>query len=400
MKNKAIKLIAIIFTIYLIFPTGNVFAETLKDYKDLLDKYIAEQKKNQANINKTDNAIEEHKDEIESIKKQIQDMDAEIELMRQEVIDFSNEIKDKSIETKELFKYLQISQTENLYLEYAFDAETLTDLIYRVSVIEQITDYNEKKIKKLEEMIEDNKNREIELDKKQEEMAVKQEELAKEITNLTGMKASFNENAVSVSQQIKIYQELVDSYKKQGCKDNDVIGRDCAVTSSVTGWYRPIESGYVTSEVGPRWGGFHKALDVSNKNPYSTKIYPVADGTITAIYKDYYGALTVVIEHRTANGQYYSSLYTHMSKYSPNIYVGKKIKHTEYIGYMGATGNAQGPHLHFSITPCRLYNQSDKNCGTWEKYEAYAQKIYYNGTFKGPRDLIYFPSPWVTFNGR
>jgi len=231
-------------------------------------------------------------------------------------------------------------------------------------------------------------------------MTKKQESLTQKITNLTGVKASLNENSVSVAKQIEIYKELVESYKEQGCKDNDVIGRDCAVTSSVAGWYRPIESGYVTSEFGYRWGSLHRAVDVSNKNPYSTKIYPVANGKVVAKYYDSYGALTVVMEHKTAKGQYYSSLYTHMSKYAPNIYVGRELKTTDYIGYMGATGLAYGPHLHLEIAPCRLYNQSDRNCSSWSKYVSYVTKIYNNGSFKGPRELIYFPKQNVMFSGR
>ena len=377
----------------ILIPTTFPKAETLKDYKDLLNKYIAEQKANNNKINQTDNQINASEKEIESIKAEIQKNTQEIEQMRNDIVTYNNEIKEKEIETKEIISYYQLSEQENLYLEYAFGAETITDLIYRMSVVEQLVDYNKKTIEELNNKIKANQDREVELNKKEEEMTKRQEELTKKISNLTGVKASLNENSVSVAKQIEIYQE-------QGCKDNDVIGRDCAVTSSVAGWYRPIQSGYVTSEFGYRWGSLHRAVDVSNKNPYSTKIYPVANGTVVAKYYDSYGALTVVMEHRTANGKYYSSLYTHMSKYAPNIYVGRKLTTADYIGYMGATGLAYGPHLHLEIAPCRLYNQSDRNCSSWNKYVSYVTKIYNNGSFKGPRDLIYFPKPNVFFSGR
>lgn len=392
-------LTAVLLLITYLTPIS-VEAETLKDYKDLLNKYKTEQAQNQAEINRTENAIESSKAEIESIKQDIQNMNKEVEKMEQEVIDYNNQIKDKSLETKQLFEYLQVAQGENLYLEYAFDAETMTDLIYRVSVVQQLTEYNENLIKSLEQMIEDNKQKTIELEQKEVEMTEKQATLTAKITQLTGVKASLNENSVSVKQQIKIYQDIVKSYEDLGCEDHHVIGKDCAVTNSVAGWYRPIQSGYVTSEFGYRWGSLHRAVDVSNKNPFSTKIYPVANGTIKAKYYDSYGALTIVIEHKTANGKYYSSLYTHMSKYAPNIYVGKSVTINDYIGYMGETGLAYGPHLHLEIAPCRLFTQSDKNCGSWSKYTKYVSSIFGNGSFKGPRDLIYFPKKGVSFNGR
>lgn len=387
----------------IIIPFTSVKAETLQDYKNQLAKYKKEQQENNDKINETEDKIESSNQEIESIKQELQDMTEEIEQMRQDIITYNNEIKEKEIESKEIIAYYQMAQGENLYLEYAFGAETITDLIYRMSVVEQLVEYNENTIKELNNMIKANEQREVELNQKEEEMTQRQEELTQQVTDLTGVKASLNENSVSVEKQIKIYEDQIKAYEDQGCDDNDVIGRDCAVDGTlvnVAGWHRPIDTGYVTSEFGYRWGSLHRAVDVSNRNPYNTKIYPVASGRITAKYYDDYGALTLVIEHKTVSGQYYSSLYTHMSKYAPNIYVGKEVTPNDYIGYMGATGLAYGPHLHLEIAPCRLYNQYDRNCNTWSKYVSYVTRIYNNGTFKGPRELIYFPKQNVLFTNR
>ena len=385
---------------FLLIPTTNIQAVTLKDYQDKLNQYKEEQQKNNSELQETTGEITSSNKEIESIKAELKKMTEEIEQMRLDSIEYQNQIKDKEIESKEILEYYQLSQGENLYLEYAFGAETITDLVYRLSIVEQLIQYNENTVTTLNDMIKANEQREIELKEKEQEMNKRQEELTQKISELTKVKASLNENSVSVAQQIKIYQELVDSYVKLGCKSTDVIGVDCAKENNAGEWLRPIESGYVTSEFGYRWGSLHRAIDVSNKSPYSTKIYPVANGRITAKYSDYYGALTVVIEHKTASGKYYSSLYTHMSKYNPNIYVGMDITTSTYIGYMGDTGYAYGPHLHLEIAPCRLYNQYDSNCSSWNKYVSYMNKIYNNGTFKGPRSLIYFPQPYVFFSGR
>lgn len=395
------KSIFVILTLLLlIIPTTKINAATLRDYENKLQQYKDEQKKNNNQLNQTTGEINSSNKEIENIKKEIEKMTEEIEQMHIDSVEYQNEIDAKEIETKEILEYYQLSQGDNLYLEYAFGAETITDLVYRLSVVEQLIEYNEKTISELNDMIKANEEREKELNKKEEEMNKRQEELTEKISDLYSVKASLNENSVSVAKQIQIYEELVKSYRNLGCKSDDVIGVDCAKENNAGEWVRPIESGYVTSEFGYRWGSLHRAIDVSNKSPYSTKIYPVANGRIVAKYKDYYGALTVVIEHKTANGKYYSSLYTHMSKYNPNIYVGMNINTSTYIGYMGATGYAYGPHLHLEIAPCRLYNQYDSNCSSWSKYVSYMKKIYNNGSFKGPRQLIYFPKPYVFFSGR
>lgn len=396
MKRRILVLISIL----LLLPTMNIEAATLQDYKDKLNKYIQENKENQASINQTEGQITASNKEIQNIKAEINKMTEEIEQMKLDSIEYGNQISDKKIESKEVLAYYQIADGKNLYLEYAFGAETITDLIYRTAVVEQLIDYNEKKIAELNGLIEANNKREIELKEKEVELNKRQESLSKKVSELTGIKASLNENSVDIKKQIEIYQALVKSYEAAGCKPQHVIGVDCAQGNNVGEWKRPIQSGYVTSEFGYRWGSLHRAVDVSNKSPYSTKIYPVANGKITAKYYDAYGALTIVIEHKTLNGKYYSSLYTHMSKYAPNMYVGKNVKTTDYIGYMGETGYAYGPHLHLEIAPCRLYNQYDSNCSSWNKYTNYMKKIYNNGSWKGPRQLINFPKPYVFFNGR
>lgn len=398
--KKLSKLLVFLLSISTFCIPIDTNAETLKNYQDLLQKYKNELSSNNQQLNQTENQIKANQNEINSITTEIKNMQQETQQMKEDIVKYNQEIKEKGLETKELFEYLQLANGENAYLEYAFGADNITDFIYRMSVVEQMAEYNNQTIKNLEEMIEKNKQREVELAQKEVEMEARQKTLSAKIEELTGMKDSLNENAVTVAQQVKIYQDIVDNYVKQGCQPNDVIGRDCAVTNTAGIFMRPITQGYVTSEFGYRWGSLHRAVDVSNKDPFNTKIYPVANGTITAKYLDAYGALTVVIEHRTASGKYYSSLYTHLSKYAPNIYVGKNVTTADYIGYMGETGFAYGPHLHLEIAPCRLYNLADANCGKWNNYVNYMSRIYNNGSFGGPRDLINFPKLGVWFYNR
>ena len=60
-----------------------------------------------------------------------------------------------------------MSGGENLYLEYVFGTETITDLVYRLAVVEQITEYNEKIVKDLEKLIKTN-------EKKKKDLAAKE----------------------------------------------------------------------------------------------------------------------------------------------------------------------------------------------------------------------------------
>ena len=395
------KVIVFLIILALFVPNvGYAQAVTLRDEKNMLNQFIADQSKNQAQINQTNNQINAARNQINAIKKQIQEMQQEVDKMQKEIVEYNNEITEKKIQTKEIISYYQLTKSGNLYLDYAFGAETITDLIYRLSVVEQLISFNERTIRKLNEMIENNKKRTKELEAKEIEVGKKQEELAGQVTRLTGVRASLNENHVSITSQVQIYRDRIKALENQGCKDHHVIGRDCAVNNNVVGWHRPVESGYVTSEAGYRWGSLHRGLDISNRNPFSTRIFPVANGRVTARYSDAWGALTIVMEHQTVDGRYYSSLYTHLSSYAPGVVVGSKLTAFQHIGVMGNTGLSHGPHLHLEIAPCRLFNRADSNCGTWDGYVNFTRRNFDNGSWRGPRNLLWFPSTNVTFNGR
>jgi peptidoglycan hydrolase-like protein with peptidoglycan-binding domain len=92
----------------------------------------------------------------------------------------------------------------------------------------------------------------------------------------------------------------------------------------------------------PRNGYTHTGVDFPE--PEGTPI--AAAGVGTVIYAAYngggYGNL-VVIQHRLG----YTSWYGHMSRIT--AYVGEDVVGGTRIGYVGSTGDATGPHLHFEV---------------------------------------------------
>lgn len=86
----------------------------------------------------------------------------------------------------------------------------------------------------------------------------------------------------------------------------------------------------------------HKGVDYAAST--GTPIKTTGDGkVIFRGVKGGYGRV-VIVQH----GQQYSSLYAHMSKYG-HYKVGSRVKQGQTVGYVGKSGLATGPHLHYEL---------------------------------------------------
>jgi murein DD-endopeptidase MepM/ murein hydrolase activator NlpD len=109
--------------------------------------------------------------------------------------------------------------------------------------------------------------------------------------------------------------------------------------------YTRISSGFSSARFHPilhRWRA-HRGIDFAA--PLGTKVRTTADGTIVfAGTKTGYGNL-VVIKHQGS----YSTAYGHLSRFAHHLHVGQHVAQGEVIGYVGMTGWATGPHLHYEF---------------------------------------------------
>ena len=399
MMKKLFKRILVILLI--VFIASSTFAPevtfaaakkgTLGYYEEKLAQAKQEASDNLKAINKTESEINYSKNQIERLKNETLALADEVKKLNEEIEKYQFNIKDKLSESKQIIEYMQLSSGHNVYLDYVFKADSITDLINRDYVVKEIVAYNEKIISELKQIIKDNENRQVEIDKRKVKIAETEKALEVSIESLGQKKESLSVGGVDIDKEIKIYQEQVNYYKSKGCKSDDVIGVDCAVANSGTSVFRrPTTTGYLTQEQYYKPSYTHRGVDIGSKNGRKEKIYPVADGTIVAIFQDNYHALCIAIEHyNILDKTYYTSLYGHLSSYAPGLKVGQKITSSQYIGYMGDTGYSFGVHLHMEVIPCRLYNPNDTRCYRWDSYVAYAKQVLSNGY--NVRNLISFP---------
>ncbi len=399
MKKTKIISVTIIIALLMTFVALpiNTSAKTIKQFEEEVAKYTKELQDKKDNLAKNDAEIAEIRSKISSIEKQISAAEEEINTLQEEIEKSNEEIKEKGEESKKIIEYYQISNGDNAYLEYAFGATDITDMIYRLSVVEQLTEYNDNLIKELEELIEKNKAQQKELDAKKKELNSLKDELENERSKILADSMAIRETMPTIEEQIKAAQANVTYYKKLGCGSTEDI-QACqyriqqasggSSTPSANGFYRPMEYGYITQ--GYYGYGGHLGIDLSSSDK-AIAVYPIATGTVFKIYYDNcssdncsYGcngrALVVKIRHNIG-GKYVYSTYAHLRSFG-SISEGQIVTPFTIIGYMGTTGCSTGPHLHLELTTC------DWNYGggcTWKTY----QKSTIN-----PTKYVTFPSRW------
>lgn len=109
--------------------------------------------------------------------------------------------------------------------------------------------------------------------------------------------------------------------------------------------YRRISSGYSLKRHHPisRTVRPHQAVDYAA--PAATPVVSIGKGTVSfASRRSGYGNLVEIVH---PNG--YTTRYGHFSRIATKIRRGTQVTQGQVIGYVGQTGHATGPHLHFEM---------------------------------------------------
>jgi murein DD-endopeptidase MepM/ murein hydrolase activator NlpD len=87
----------------------------------------------------------------------------------------------------------------------------------------------------------------------------------------------------------------------------------------------------------------HRGIDYAA--PTGTPVRATAAGRILSLGPDGGYGNCVVLTH----GGTYTTLYAHLSRFERGIRAGSAVEQGQIIGYVGATGLATGPHLHYEF---------------------------------------------------
>jgi len=111
----------------------------------------------------------------------------------------------------------------------------------------------------------------------------------------------------------------------------------------------PVE-GVVATQLVDTWGQArsegrkHEGIDIMA--PLGTPVRATAAGRIAKFFFSKRGGNTVYEFDQTGRVVYY---YAHLSAYAAGLKEGDEVRQGQLIAYVGSTGNATSPHLHFEI---------------------------------------------------
>lgn len=106
-----------------------------------------------------------------------------------------------------------------------------------------------------------------------------------------------------------------------------------------------ISSRFALKRFHPVLGYERPHYGVDYAAPYGTPIRSVGDGRVKFAGRRGGAGKMIHIKHSSTH----ETAYKHLSRFAGHLVEGSQVKQGEIIGYVGATGLATGPHLHFEF---------------------------------------------------
>ena len=275
------------------------------------------------------------------------------------------------------------------YWEVLFKANSFSDLLDRMSMIEEIAASDNRRLEALDEATkavataqeelatekadleqtkEELNSTQAELDAKREEADGVIAELVAKGQEIEGLQDELESEDQDLLKQIAQMEKEYNAAKHQewlaymatyttvapattapsGNGGNSGGGNNGSSTPSSGGsWLRPCSYTYMSSPFGFRTAptagasSYHQGVDLAA--PANTPVYASRSGIVTTTTYSNSAGYYVTINH----GDGFSSIYMHLNNYV--VSAGQAVSAGQLIGYVGRTGIATGYHLHFGI---------------------------------------------------
>lgn len=353
--KKIVSYLVIISLLFLtLCPVGNVVkGKTLQEYKNEVAKLESQQSENNKLTKETKAAINAKRNAILSANNTIAANEQKVEDAKVKVAESQESITIKTAELKDLIQVLQYINIDSseIYVDYIFDSSSISEMIERQAVLEQIVEYTYDELGKLNELIIQNEQLQVDLENENVNLENSITSYESQVEELEAYIEKLATIGLDYEEQIKAQKNLIKTFEAAGCKNNDSVD-DCYYNKqlSSSSFSRPLKSGRVTQA----WGNNgHKGIDLGG-NSKGTPIYAPANGTVAHVaYKQSCGG-NIIYMHHTVAGAAYTTEFAHLT----SIYVkdGQYVTKGTVIGTVGGDSSTfyydhctSGTHLHYAV---------------------------------------------------
>ncbi|MBR4291452.1 MAG: peptidoglycan DD-metalloendopeptidase family protein [Oscillospiraceae bacterium] len=400
----AIMLLSLILSL---IPT-RVSAASSSEIKKQIAQLKEDKKELESQMKDVQKQTEENEDEIANMVNQKDAIDQEIFLMYEQIENINQQLSAYALLIADKQDELDVAQAhltalseknkerirameedgEITYWSVLFKASDFSDLLDRLSMIEEIAAADRKRLEEMDAAaaevvaarnVLEAEKRELEsvkdeldaaqavLDEKRAEADALLVELVEKGYELEDLYAEMEQQEEDFLKEIAQKEKEYNEAKRQeyiqymstyvtvppatqagssGGTTSSSGGSSTVVGSST--WLRPCSYTKVSSPFGnrdaPTAGAStnHQGVDLSA--PEGTPIYASRTGIVTAATSSKSAGFYVSINH----GDGFSSIYMHMTRYV--VSKGQAVSAGQVIGYVGSTGISTGNHLHFGIS--------------------------------------------------
>ena len=380
--------------------------EEIKDkIAEVKDQY--EENENEiADIISRKNVIDQ---EIQLLYTQIQNMNQQLAAYnvliadKQDELDVAEDRYDRLNEENKMRIRTMEEEGELSYWEVLFKANSFSDLLDRLNIVEEIAASDNRRLQELSEaadvvvvaqneLVDEKAEMELareELDVAEAELAAKREEadallqeLLTKADDLTALEEEFERQEAEFLEEIARKEEEFDAAKQaeweaymatyvppttappkvptnnstssnSGSGNTSTNQGGSVGTSGGGGWVRPCSYTSITSPFGnrvsPTTGAstYHQGVDLDTGTGWP--VVAARAGTVTVAGWGKAAGNYVQINHHDG----FSSIYMHLS--SIGVSAGQHVSAGQYIGATGSTGVSTGDHLHFGISLNGVY---------------------------------------------
>ena len=379
MMKKGINIIICISILVVMFcPIRIVQGKTVQDYKNELAELERKRSSNKAQSNAADAQINATQNAIISAERQMKQNEEDVEKSKEKVAESQEQIKIKNKELENVINIMQYSKmnSSEQYIDYIIDSDSISEMMERQAIINQIVDYTQGELDALAKLIKENEQLQVDLTKQNENLVVQKAEYEKKVKELETLINKYYSIGLDYDDQIKAKQSQIDNFVKAGCKDTDSVDV-CYFNKGVGSgeFLRPTASGVVTQT----WGNNgHYGIDIGVAA--GTKVYAPADGQVYYTrdgiqylrnngYKSCGGH--EIYAYFKVNGKTYTGEFAHLRA----IYVrnGQTIHQGDVIALSGGDSSTfyydrctSGAHLHYALA----YGYYGKDYSYWSQWQS------------------------------